>query len=299
MNYVIVIPAYNEAEFLPRTIEAIVQQALRPAQLIIVNDGSTDRTGAIIDDFARRYPWILPVHSYEDKGYSGGAKIIQAFYRGYHAITLTNYDFIVKMDADLEVEPNYFTTIVKQFTQNPKLGLVGGKLLTEKDGMWIYENISDRDHVKGAYKAWRKAAFEEMGGLKHTIGWDTLDEILLQYYGWQVLVDESLPVKHYRPLGTKTGLVRVRVRIGYSFYRMRYGFWISLISAAKTAFRNKPYLLSGLAVMWGFFEAWWRGDEFAVNEAEGKFIRQFRRSRMLGKLSRKTPTPSTFSEQLD
>ncbi|MEL6971128.1 MAG: glycosyltransferase family A protein [Bacteroidota bacterium] len=297
MNYVIVIPAYNEADFLPRTIEAIIQQELPPAQLVIVNDGSTDETGAIIDDYAKRYPWIKPVHSYEDKGYSGGAKIIKAFYRGYAGITATDYDFLIKMDADLLVDPDYFSAIAKHFEQQPKLGLAGGMLLTEKEGQWVYENISDRDHVKGAYKAWRKAAFEEMGGLKHTIGWDTLDEILLQYYGWEVLVDESLPVKHYRPLGTKTGLVRVRVRIGYSFYRMRYGFWISLISAAKTAFRNQPYLISGLAVMWGFFEAWWRGDKFAVNEAEGQFIRQFRRSRMLGKLGGKKPNTTTLSKQ--
>ncbi|MEL7422579.1 MAG: glycosyltransferase family A protein [Bacteroidota bacterium] len=297
MNYVIVIPAYNEAEFLPRTIEAIIEQALKPTQLIVVNDGSTDDTGTIIDNFSQHHPWITPVHSYEDKGYSGGAKIIQAFYRGYNAIIATDYDFLVKMDADLLVEPDYFSSIANHFQQHPKLGLAGGMLLTEQEGQWVYENISDRDHVKGAYKAWRKTAFQEMGGLKHTIGWDTLDEILLQYYGWEVLVDESLPVKHYRPLGTKTGLVRVRVRIGYSFYRMRYGFWISLISAAKTAFRNQPYLISGLAIMWGFIEAWWRSDEFAVNEEEGKFVRQFRRSRMLGKLGGKKPSSTTLSEQ--
>lgn len=299
MQYIIIIPAYNEAEFLPRTIEAITRQELLPQQLIIVNDGSTDATAMVIDEFAKRFSWITPVHSYEDKGYSGGAKIIQAFYRGYDAIESDAYDCLVKIDADLYVEPDYFQRISEHFAANPRLGLVGGMLLTEKNGQWVYENISDRDHVKGAYKAWRKPAFEDMGGLKQTIGWDTLDEILLQYYGWEVLVDESLPIKHFRPLGTKTGLVRVRVRIGYSFFRMRYGFWISLISAAKTAFRNEPYLLSGLAVMWGYLEAWWRGDEFAVNEDEGRYIRQFRRRRMLGKLSGQGPLPSPATKQLD
>lgn len=284
MRYTIIIPAYNEAEFLPDTLAAIARQKLLPQQLIVVNDGSSDDTPKVIDEFAKHNTWVTPVHSYEDKGYSGGAKIIQAFYRGVAAIPDDNYDVLVKLDADIIIEPDYFQRIAQHFEKNPKLGLSGGILLTEKDDEWVYENISDRDHVKGAFKAWRREAFDDMGGLKHTIGWDTLDEILLQYYGWEVLVDESLPVKHYRPLGTKTGLIRVRVRIGYSFFRMRYGFWISLISAAKTAFRNQPYILSGLAVMWGFFEAWWRGDAYAVNEEEGKFIRQFRRDRMLGKL---------------
>ena len=299
MEYIIIIPAYNEAEFLPRTLRAITQQTVLPKQLIVVNDGSTDQTGQIIDDFAARFPWISPVHSYEDKGYAGGAKIVAAFYRGYEAINTDEYDLLVKLDADLEVEPDYFQRISAHFAANDRLGLAGGILLTEENGQWTYENISDRDHVKGAYKTWRRIAFEAMGGLKRTIGWDTLDEILLQYHGWEVLVDESLPVRHYRPLGTKTGLVRVRVRIGYSFYRMRYGFWISLISAAKTALRNRPYIVSGLAVMWGYLAAWLRGDPYAVNPAEGAYIRQFRRRRMLGKLRGQSDGTPPSLQQLD
>jgi glycosyltransferase involved in cell wall biosynthesis len=256
---------------------------LLPQELIVVNDGSSDGTAALIDRYAAAYSWIKAVHNYEDKGYAGGAKIVAAFYRGFEQISQP-YDFIAKMDADIEVEPNYFQRIAEIFTQYPKVGLAGGLLLTEKNGQWVYENISDRDHVKGAFKAWRKEAFEDIGGIRPTIGWDSADEILVQYHGWQVKVDEQLPVKHYRPLGTNTGFVKVRVRIGYSLYRMRYGFWISLISSAKVAFRNRPFLLSGLAMVWGYLEAWWRGDKYAVSEEEGRFFRQFRWQRMRQKL---------------
>lgn len=286
MRYVVIIPAYNEEQFLPATVDALVAQALRPVELIIVNDGSSDGTADIIAAYARQHPWIRGVHAHGDKGYAGGAKIVAAFYRGYGALATQAYDFVVKLDADIVVETDYFARVAAIFRDNPKVGLAGGMLLTEKKGQWVYENIADRDHVKGAFKAWRKAAFEDMGALRPTIGWDTADEMLLQYHGWEVVVDESLPVRHYRPLGTKTGFVKIRVRIGHGFYRLRYGFFISLVSAAKAGMRSRPYVLSGMATLYGYLEAWWRGDAFAVSEAEGRFIRRFRWQRMRAKLGK-------------
>lgn len=286
MRYVVIIPAYNEEYFLPATVEALLVQSLRPAALVIVNDGSSDQTGRIIDGYARQYDWIHGVHITGDKGYAGGAKIVAAFYKGYEALPTSAYDFLVKLDADIVVGPNYFETIAHIFEAQPQVGLAGGMLLTEQNGKWVYENIADRDHVKGAFKAWRKAAFEAIGGLRPTIGWDTADEMLIQYHGWQVKVDESLPIRHFRPLGTKTGYLKIRVRIGHGFYRLRYGFFISLISSVKAGMRSKPYLLSGMATLYGYFEAWWRGDAFAVDEAEGRYIRQYRWERMRSKLGK-------------
>lgn len=286
MRYVVIIPAYNEEYFLPATVDALIAQTLRPVELVIVNDGSSDATADIIETYTRQHAWIRGVHVHGDKGYAGGAKIVAAFYKGYAALTTVAYDFLVKLDADIVLEANYFERVATIFGADPKVGLAGGMLLTEKKGQWVYENIADRDHVKGAFKAWRKAAFEDMGGLRPTIGWDTADEMLLQYHGWRVVVDESLPVRHYRPLGTKTGFVKIRIRIGHGFYRLRYGFFISFISAIKAGMRSQPYGLSGVATMYGFVEAWWRGDAFAVSEAEGQFIRQYRWQRMRAKLGK-------------
>lgn len=136
------------------------------------------------------------VYFYEDKGYVGGVKIIQVFYWGF-VVIVVDYDFFVKLDVDLYVEFNYFQIIVDYFQVNDCLGLVGGLLFIEKNGEWVYENILDCDYVKGVYKVWCKVVFEVMGGLKYMIGWDIFDEILFQYYGWQVLVDESLLVKYF------------------------------------------------------------------------------------------------------
>jgi hypothetical protein len=57
--------------------------------------------------------------------------------------------------------------------------------LYRKNGEWILENLTDKDHIRGAFKAYRKACFKQMGGLK--VGWDTVDELLSTFYGWKVL----------------------------------------------------------------------------------------------------------------
>ncbi len=70
-------------------------------------------------------------------------------------------------------------------------------------------------------------------------------------------------------------------------YRLRYGFLITLVSAIKAGYPNKPYLITGMAVMLGWFQSLFNEDSFLVNAEEGKFIRQFRWERMKSKLFKK------------
>lgn len=280
-------PAYNEERFIGAAIESIAAQTKLPERLLIVNDGSTDGTAAVIADYQKRYPWISMITNEKKEARAAGAKVIRAFYLGYHALGDMDYDFLVKLDADLSFPDDYFERIAAMFTADPKLGIAGGTIVIEKNGEWVYENFSDEDHVKGAFKAYRRACFEAIGGLKHSIGWDTADELLSRFHGWTIKVDPSLKIRHYRPLGAETGSVKIRVRVGQGMYRLRYGFWITLISAAKAGYLNKPYVLTGIAVMWGWLKSLLAGDEFMVSAEEGRFIRRFRWERMQGKIAGK------------
>jgi hypothetical protein len=76
--------------------------------------------------------------------------------------------------------------------------MAGGFAYIEKNGEWILENLTDKDHIRGAFKAYRKACFKQMGGLKAAMGWDTVDELLSTFYGWKV-TDDTLIVKHLKP----------------------------------------------------------------------------------------------------
>jgi glycosyltransferase involved in cell wall biosynthesis len=283
MEYVIVMPAYNEEVFIEKAIKNILAQAHLPKQYIIVNDGSTDGTARIIEQYTQQYPWIKLVNNEKKEKRASGAKVVRAFNLGYENID-GDYDFLVKLDVDLSLPTDYFQQIAAHFEKNPKLGIVGGTILIEENGKWIYENFSDIDHVKGAFKSYRKACFEQIGGLRQSIGWDTADELLARYHGWEIKVDTSLEIRHHRVLGAETGSVKIRVKVGHGMYRLRYGFWITLISAVKAGYLNRPYGLTGLGVLWGWLLSFVRQDEFIVTKKEGQFIRRFRRQRMLGKL---------------
>lgn len=283
MKYVIVMPAYNEEGFIGRAIESIAAQTLIPQRLVIVNDGSTDRTRAIVEGYQETYPWIQLVNNDKKEQRAAGSKVVRAFYLGYQQIQ-DAYDFLVKLDADLTLPNHYFERMAAMFQADPRLGIAGGTIAIEENGEWVYENFSDVDHVKGAFKSYRRACFEQIGGLRASIGWDTADELLARFHGWGIQVDPELQVRHYRVLGAETGSVKIRVKVGNGMYRLRYGFFITLISAIKAGYLNKPYGITGLAVLWGWAQSFLNRDDFIVTAEEGRFIRRFRKDRMRAKL---------------
>lgn len=286
MKYIIVMPAFNEAENIGPTLDSIAAQEIRPSQLIVVNDGSTDQTSEIVQSYASKYPWIKLIENPGEARHAPGGKIVKAFYKGFNQITQP-YDVIVKLDADLLLPINYFAEILRMFQEQEDLGIAGGINLVLRNGNWVYENFADDDHVRGAFKAYRKPCFEAIGGLRPSVGWDTADELIAMYHGWKTKTNKDLVLKHVRARGKSTGFVRVMKKIGHAMYRLRYGFLITLISAAKAGFVNRPMVITGFAVMLGFIEAYFRSDPFIVTEEEGRFIRNFRIKRMKEKLGRK------------
>lgn len=283
MDYVVIIPAHNEEAFIGLTLQSIVEQTLLPKLVIVVNDNSTDKTELIVNEYISKFKWITLINNRKKEERSSGAKVVRAFKLGLQAVKI-DYDLIVKVDADLIFPKNYFQKISEHFIKSEKLGIAGGTIVVKKDGKWVYENFSDKDHVVGAFKCYRKECYQQINGLRESIGWDSVDELLAKYYKWETLVDQSLEVKHLRPLGTETGLVKIRIKIGNGFYRVRYGFIITLISAIKTSIRNRPFIISGLATIFGYFQSWLKKDNFIVTKEQGKFIRKYRYARMMEKL---------------
>ena len=107
---------------------------------------------------------------------------------------------------------------------------------------WILENLTDKDHIRGAFKAYRKETFQTNWGLKPAMGWDTVDELLCKFYNWKVVTDQSLNVKHLKPTGANYNKT-ARYKQGEAFYTLGYGFFITAIASAKLAMMKKKPLL--------------------------------------------------------
>lgn len=283
MKYYLIIPAHNEDEFIRLTLESLVSQTVLATKIVVVNDNSTDATAEIVSDFAKEYPFISLVNKTSEAIHLPGSKVIQAFHKGFETID-DNYDIIVKLDADLILPLNYFETIINHFQSDDTIGMAGGFAYIEKNGEWILENLTDKDHIRGAFKAYRKACFTDIGGLKPAMGWDTVDELLAKYFQWKVKTDASLIVKHLKPTGANYNKT-ARFKQGEAFYSLGYGFWITAVSSAKLAFMKKKPLLF-LDYMQGFWKAKIAKKPLLVSEKQAEFIRNYRLQKMKEKLFR-------------
>lgn len=281
MNYYIVIPTYNEEKFVTLTLQSLVEQTVLPKKIVVVNDNSTDKTEEIVTAFAKEYPFISIVNKASDAIHLPGSKVIQAFQKGLETLD-ENYDFIVKADADLIFPSNYFETIISHFKSDDKIGMVGGFAYIEKNKDWILENLTDKDHIRGAFKAYRKECFKQIGGLKPAMGWDTVDELLCKFYEWKVVTDETLKVKHLKPTGANYNKT-ARYKQGEAFYSLGYGFFITAIASAKLAMMKKKPLLF-LDYVQGFWKAKSAKKQLLVTDDQAKFIRNYRWKKMKEKL---------------
>ena len=281
MNYYIVIPAHNEEAFIALTLDSLISQTVLPKKVVIVNDNSTDKTAEIVTAYAEENPFISLVNKTSSAIHLPGSKVIQAFHKGFETLD-EEYDVIVKLDADLILPNNYFETILNIFEKDATIGMAGGFAYIEKNGEWILENLTDKDHIRGAFKAYRKACFQQIGNLKPAMGWDTVDELLSKFYGWKVVTDDSLIVKHLKPTGANYNKT-ARYKQGEAFYTLGYGFLITSIASAKLAMMKKKPLLF-LDYIKGFWKAKAAKTPLLVNAEQAKFIRKYRLKKMKEKI---------------
>lgn len=281
MKYYIVIAAHNESQYIALTLQSVVDQSLRPQKLVVVDDHSTDETVKIVQSFQEKYDFISLVRKKSEAIHLPGSKVIRAFQTGFETLD-NDFDFIVKADADLIFPKDYFEIVANHFASDPEIGMAGGFAYIEKNNQWILENLTDKDHIRGAFKAYRKKCFDQIGGLKPAMGWDTVDELLCKFYGWKIITDANLKVKHLKPTGANYNVL-ARYKQGEAFYRLGYGIWITSIASLKLALRkNKPLLF--IDYMKGFMKAQFSKEPKLVNKEQEKFIRNYRWKKIYSKL---------------
>ena len=106
------------------------------------------------------------------------------------------------------------------------------------------------------------------------MGWDTVDELLSKFYGWELLTDKTLKVKHLKPTGASYNK-KSKYLQGEAIYKMRYGFIITVVSALKLAYKKRSFSLFRDYVV-GYFKAQSKKVQRLVTKEQGKFIRKLR-----------------------
>lgn len=257
-RYCLITPCRNEAKFARQTLRSVTSQTIPPALWIIVDDGSTDETPAILAEYAAKFPYIRIVKR-QDRGFRKlGSGVIEAFYQGYETIDPREFDYICKFDLDLDMPPAYFEKLMARMDAEPRVGTASGKpfFVDPRNNRKVMEVCGDENSV-GMAKFYRTECLLQIGGFVKELMWDGIDCHRCRMLGWIAVSwnDPELKFEHLRPMGTSdkswwTG----RVRHGVGQYFMGTGICYIVASAAYRMFRP-PIIVGSIAILWGYFKS--------------------------------------------
>jgi glycosyltransferase involved in cell wall biosynthesis len=297
LSYVLVTPARNEETFIEGTIQSVVAQSVTPARWVIVSDGSTDRTDAIVQAYAGRHPWIELLRLPERRDRQFAAKA-HAFNAGYARLAPVAFDLVANLDADITFDPDYCQFLLDRFADNPGLGVAGTPFVEDFDhpDQHSYDHKSaDRTHVSGACQMFRRKCFEEVGGYVPIKGGgiDWVAVTTARMKGWQTRTFVDKVCYHHRKMGTAgRGPLRARFRHGQEdYYVGGHPLWELIRGIFQM--RERPWVLGGLFLIAGYCWAGLTRMPSPVPADVRRFQRREQMSRLKAFLKRSSHRPAS------
>lgn len=257
-SYCVVTPVRDEAAHVPFTVRSMLAQTHRPLRWVIVDDGSKDGTGPLLDALCADLPWVRVLHR-PDRGHrAAGSGVMEAVCAGQAELEDVAWDFIVKLDGDLSFGPDHFERCLQRFAAEPRLGLAGGRICRLEGEAWVEDSRGDPPfHVRGAAKVYRRACWNDIAPLPCAPGWDTVDELKANFRGWTTRTLHDLPLLQLKPTGAAAGRWADAFKNGRANYLTGYHPMFMLAKCAKRALRP-PLLLGSLALLAGFSSGYLR-----------------------------------------
>lgn len=282
MKLLVIIPVYNEEEYLEKCLNSFAAQTYKNIEWVVVNDASTDRSLAIIQSFIKDKPAFSLVNLTHKAEHEPGAKVVRTFYEGLKTKKLQDFDAIAKLDSDIILPADYYETMISELQRNHKIGMIGGLVYIEKNGNWIHEGVANKNHIRGAIKTYRKECFEAIGGLRETLGWDNLDVLLSRMQGWEVKVIQTIWVKLLKPTAYVYKKTKAEKR-GKYFYNIGLDKKLAFISSAKASWKDRS--LKNFFISFSTFLTMEKNKvPRKITPEEVSYIRKYRWNEMLKKL---------------
>jgi len=278
VTYVLITPARNEAAFIELTIKSVIAQTIKPLRWVIVSDGSTDGTDAIVSRYALEYPWLVLVRmpARADRHFAGKVHAVNA---GVAAIKDLDYDVIASLDADISLDPEHFSFLLGKLAGNPRLGLVGTPF---KDSLVYDYRFVSIEHVSGACQVFRRACFEDIGGYVpvKSGGVDHIAVLTARMKGWATRTFTEKVCLHHREMGTaEHNVLAARFRVGTLDYLLgAHPLW----ELFRTVYQmtRPPFVAGGLAVLSGYVWSMLRLVEKPVSDELVAFRRREQMQRL-------------------
>jgi len=282
LNYVLVTPARNEAQYIELVIESMTAQTLPPLRWVIVSDGSTDGTDEIVSKYLTTYPWIELVRMPERNERHFAGKV-NAFNAGYERVRVLNFDVVGNLDADVSFEPDHFEFLLARMAENDRLGLAGSPF---REGNFQYDyRIQSSENVWGGCQLFRRECYEAIGGYMPIKGGciDHVAVLSARMHGWQTQTFTDRVCIHHRVMGTALhGKLKAKFKLGMKDQFVgNHPVWE--IFRTFYQMKHRPYVLGGLALGLGYVYSMVRRKEGTLSPTFVEFVRreQMRRLKAL------------------
>jgi peptidoglycan-N-acetylglucosamine deacetylase len=244
----VLIPAHNEESVIVQTVSSVLESDYLDLYIIVVDDGSVDKTGELLNAHFSREPRVRIIHQV-NRGKAAALNV---------AMSQAATEIVVTIDADTEIEPDAIRKLVRHFV-DPTIGAVAGNVKVGNRSRWLTrwqaleyitsQNMEKRAFdllncitvVPGALGAWRKQAIEAAGGITaDTVAEDADLTIAIRRLGWRIGYDEEAIAWTEAP-ETPGQLIRQR-------FRWTFGTLQSFWKHSDTLFRRKYGTLGWVAL---------------------------------------------------
>lgn len=255
MKYVLITSARNEESHIGKTLESVVAQTQPPQQWIIIDDGSTDRTAEIIEEYVVRVPWISLIRRVNrpNRDFKGKADAVNSAFK---LLEISEFDLVGNLDADISFGPDHFDFLLQKFREDPRLGVAGTAYMEEH---WdsTKDSFEGETSVHGACQLFRRECFQQIGGYTPSAsgGVDWIAVTTARMMGWKTRNFADRRFYHHRTMGTAE-----RSELGAMFdYGMKdyYLGGSPLWELFRVLYRSgkRPYIVGGLALLCGYGRA--------------------------------------------
>lgn len=166
MRFSIIIPSFNQASFIERTLESVLGQGDVDLEVLVFDGGSTDGTVEILKRYDDRITW--------ESGEDGGQA--DAINRGLYAAT---GDVLAYLNSDDIYYPNTLERVEEHFRGNPESLIVYGNAdhIDEQDDVietfptesWSYERLGEICFISQPSVFWRREVIERFGFFDDTL----------------------------------------------------------------------------------------------------------------------------------
>ncbi len=279
-TFIIITPCYNEQKYIEFSLKSVVNQTIKPSKWIIVNDGSTDKTAEIINNYTDKYDFIEYYFRHKSTGQTYFSSNVYAIMEGWEQVKELDFDYLGILDSDITLPKKYYEKIIAEFENDMNLGVASGIYENLIDGKLV-PVINDRRSTPKAIQIFRKEVFEQIGGylpLKYG-GEDTAACVMARMHGWKVWSFPNIKVIHHRPTGSgnSKNIIKAKYMLGLNEYFIGSHWLFVLMKCLKRAFKEKPFIIGGVARFCGFLYGHFINEK---RQVPIEMVRFFRREQL-------------------